>query len=69
MARQPEATTTLALPSDRDGHLQSAMEPGMNETLDRLGEHVATLGGVKVQVGPSAPHFTPRRCKPTFTEE
>ena len=28
---------------DRDGHLQSGMEPGMRETYDRLGEHLATL--------------------------
>lgn len=28
---------------DRDGHLQSGMEPGMRETLDRLGELLGTL--------------------------
>lgn len=28
---------------DRDGHLQSGMEPGMRETLDRLAEHLATM--------------------------
>ena len=26
---------------DRDGHIQSGMEPGMRETLDRLAEHLA----------------------------
>jgi uncharacterized protein YndB with AHSA1/START domain len=29
--------------ADRDGHVQSGMEPGMRETLDRLGELLATL--------------------------
>jgi uncharacterized protein YndB with AHSA1/START domain len=29
--------------ADRDGHLQSGMEPGMQETFDRLNEHLATL--------------------------
>jgi len=29
--------------ADRDGHLQSGMEPGMQETFDRLDEHLATL--------------------------
>jgi uncharacterized protein YndB with AHSA1/START domain len=28
---------------DRDGHLQSGMEPGMRETLDRLAELLSTL--------------------------
>jgi uncharacterized protein YndB with AHSA1/START domain len=28
---------------DRDGHLQSGMEPGMNETFDRLNELLQTL--------------------------
>jgi uncharacterized protein YndB with AHSA1/START domain len=28
---------------DRDGHIQSGMEPGMRETYDRLGEHLATM--------------------------
>lgn len=28
---------------DRDGHVQSGMEPGMRETYDRLGEHLATM--------------------------
>jgi uncharacterized protein YndB with AHSA1/START domain len=28
---------------DRDGHLQSGMEPGMNETFDRLSEHLQTM--------------------------
>jgi uncharacterized protein YndB with AHSA1/START domain len=30
-------------PADRDGHLQSGMEPGMRETYDRLAELLATL--------------------------
>jgi uncharacterized protein YndB with AHSA1/START domain len=29
--------------ADRDGHLQSGMEGGMNETYDRLAELLATL--------------------------
>jgi uncharacterized protein YndB with AHSA1/START domain len=29
--------------ADRDGHIQSGMEPGMRETLDRLAELLATL--------------------------
>jgi len=29
--------------ADRDGHLQSGMEPGMRETCDRLAELLATL--------------------------
>jgi len=28
---------------DRDGHIQSGMEPGMRETYDRLGEYLTTL--------------------------
>jgi uncharacterized protein YndB with AHSA1/START domain len=28
---------------DRDGHLQSGMEPGMNETFDRLNELLQTM--------------------------
>ncbi|HLZ25686.1 MAG TPA: SRPBCC family protein [Chloroflexota bacterium] len=38
-------TNTLLYQSveDRDGHLQSGMEPGMRETLDRLAELLATL--------------------------
>jgi uncharacterized protein YndB with AHSA1/START domain len=28
---------------DRDGHVQSGMEPGMRETYDRLGEHLASM--------------------------
>lgn len=28
---------------DRDGHVQSGMEPGMRESIDRLGELLATL--------------------------
>lgn len=28
---------------DRDGHVQSGMEPGMRETYDRLGEYLTTL--------------------------
>jgi uncharacterized protein YndB with AHSA1/START domain len=28
---------------DRDGHVQSGMEPGMRETYDRLGEHLAGM--------------------------
>jgi uncharacterized protein YndB with AHSA1/START domain len=28
---------------DRDGHLKSGMEPGMNETFDRLNEHLQTM--------------------------
>jgi uncharacterized protein YndB with AHSA1/START domain len=28
----------------RDGHIASGMEPGMRETLDRLEEHLATIG-------------------------
>jgi len=30
-------------PEDRDGHIQSGMEPGMRETYDRLAEHLATM--------------------------
>ena len=30
-------------PEDRDGHIQSGMEPGMRETYDRLAELLATL--------------------------
>jgi len=30
-------------PEDRDGHIQSGMEPGMRETYDRLAELIATL--------------------------
>ena len=30
-------------PEDRDGHIQSGMEPGMRESYDRLGELLATL--------------------------
>jgi len=29
--------------ADRDGHLQSGMESGMQETFDRLDEHLATM--------------------------
>jgi uncharacterized protein YndB with AHSA1/START domain len=29
--------------ADRDGHIQSGMEPGMRETMDRLAELLATL--------------------------
>jgi hypothetical protein len=29
--------------SDRDGHLQSGMETGVNESHDRLAETLATL--------------------------
>jgi uncharacterized protein YndB with AHSA1/START domain len=38
-------TNTLLYQSveDRDGHIQSGMEPGMRETLDRLAELLATL--------------------------
>jgi uncharacterized protein YndB with AHSA1/START domain len=28
---------------DRDGHVNSGMEPGMRETYDRLGEHLAAM--------------------------
>jgi uncharacterized protein YndB with AHSA1/START domain len=28
---------------DRDGHLKSGMEPGMNETFDRLNEHLQAM--------------------------
>jgi uncharacterized protein YndB with AHSA1/START domain len=28
---------------DRDGHVQSGMEPGMRETYDRLGEYLAKM--------------------------
>jgi uncharacterized protein YndB with AHSA1/START domain len=28
---------------DRDGHLQSGMEPGMQETMERLDEHLQTM--------------------------
>jgi len=30
-------------PEDRDGHIQSGMEPGMRESYDRLAELLATL--------------------------
>jgi uncharacterized protein YndB with AHSA1/START domain len=30
-------------PEDRDGHIQSGMEPGMRETYDRLAEVIASL--------------------------
>src|SRR5438445_368663 len=30
-------------PEDRDGHIQSGMEPGMRETYDRLAELLATM--------------------------
>src|SRR6267378_4448168 len=30
-------------PEDRDGHIQSGMEPGMRETYDRLADLLATL--------------------------
>jgi uncharacterized protein YndB with AHSA1/START domain len=38
-------TNTLLYQSveDRTGHIQSGMEPGMRETLDRLAELLATL--------------------------
>ena len=30
-------------PEDRDGHIQSGMEPGMRESYDRLAERLATI--------------------------
>jgi uncharacterized protein YndB with AHSA1/START domain len=42
---QTTLTNTLLYQSaeDRDGHLQSGMEPGMRETYDRLAELLATM--------------------------
>ena len=43
MSTTTSPATTLTMPSDRDGHIQSGMEPGMRETMDRLAELLATL--------------------------
>jgi uncharacterized protein YndB with AHSA1/START domain len=42
---QTKLTNRLVYQSkeDRDGHLQSGMEPGMNETFDRLAELLPTI--------------------------
>jgi len=38
-------TTLHTSVENRDGHLQSGMEEGMRETLDRLDEHLRTMCG------------------------